>query len=218
MRLKNERIIALVLWLAAVGVSLWGYANLPDLPIATHYNAAGHVNGYMPRDQALIFMPALLLVLNLLLLWLLPAIMPRKTNIDRFEAIYGLLTLLVPGLLTLVHLVLVLNAAGFHIEVTRVVLTGVGIVFAVLGNFLPKTRMNWLLGIRTPWTLSDERVWERTHRVAGPLFVLGGGVVVLTGFFAPLAWHVPAILIAALAPSAISVVYSYMAARRLNLV
>jgi uncharacterized membrane protein len=163
-------------------------------------------------------MPALLLVLNLLLLWLLPAIMPRKTNIDRFEAIYGLLTLLVPGLLTLVHLVLVLNAAGFHIEVTRVVLTGVGIVFAVLGNFLPKTRMNWLLGIRTPWTLSDERVWERTHRVAGPLFVLGGGVVVLTGFFAPLAWHVPAILIAALAPSAISVVYSYMAARRLNLV
>jgi len=218
MRLKNERMIALALWLAAVGVSLWGYINLPDAPIATHFDAAGHVNGYMPRDKALVFMPVMMLVMIGLLLWLLPAIMPKKTNIDRFEAVYGLVALFVPGLLTLVHIVLILNAAGIHIAVTRVILVAAGVLFAVIGNFLPKTRMNWLMGIRTPWTLSDERVWERTHRLAGPLFVMGGAVVLLAGLFAPVVWHVPVILIAALVPSVISCIYSYFAARRLGLV
>ncbi len=81
---------------------------------------------------------------------------------------------------------------------------------------MPKMRRNWLMGIRTPWTLSDERVWDKTHRFAGPLFMLGGLITLGGALFAPADWRVPILMIAVLSVCFASYIYSYIAAKRLR--
>ena len=216
MRLKNELIVSLVMWLIMVGVSVWGHVTLPDTPIAVHFGLDGTPNGYMPRDTAMLFMPIFSLVLLLLLLWLLPAIMPKSGSIERSAAAYGVVVLGLVGVLTVTHALLIFRAEGLTIDVTRVTLSAVGILFMIIGNFLPKTRKNWLMGVRTPWTLADERVWDKTHRFAGPLFMLSGAVVMVTAFVVPETWRIGVMIVAVAVPAAASVVYSYLVARKLG--
>ena len=216
MRLKNEMLVSLVMWLITVGMSVWGYVTLPDVPMVVHFAIDGTPNGYMPRDMALVFGPALCLGLLILLLGLLPAIMPKNASIDRSATAYGIVVLATLGVLTVTHALLVFRAAGLGIDETRVILSAVGILFMIIGNYLPKTRRNWLMGVRTPWTLSDERVWDKTHRFAGPLFMLCGAVVVVAAFVVPITWRVAVLIVAVAIPAAASVVYSYLAARKLG--
>ena len=216
MHLKNEMIVSLVMWMIMVGASVWGYVNVPDVPMAVHFGIDGTPNGFQPRDVALVMMPGLSLVLLVLLLWLLPAIMPKNASIERSAGAYGIVVLATTGVLTVTHAILIFRAAGLNIDETRVTLSAVGILFMIIGNYLPKTRKNWLMGVRTPWTLSDERVWDKTHRFAGPLFMLCGAVVVLAAFVVPVTWRI-AVLVAAVAiPAALSVIYSYLVARKLG--
>ena len=216
MRLKSEMIVSLVMWLIMVGMSVWGYMNLPDVPMAVHFGLDGTPNGFMPRNMAMIFAPAFSLALLVLLLWLLPAIMPKNASIDRSAAAYGIVVLATLGVLTVTHALLIFRAAGLNVDETRVILASVGILFMIIGNYLPKTRKNWLMGVRTPWTLSDERVWDKTHRFAGPLFMLCGAVVVVTAFVVPETWRIGVMVVAVAIPAAASVVYSYLVARKLG--
>lgn len=218
MRLKTERALALVLWLAAALISLWAHFHLSAGPMATHFDAAGHANGYMPRDIGLSVAPGIMLALIVLLLWFLPAILPKATSIDRFEGVYGLIVLATLAVLTLTHILLVVTAAGLAVDHIRIVMCAVGLLFMIIGNYLPKTRRNWLMGLRNPWTLSDDRVWERTHRFAGPLFMLSGATVVADALLAPTAWRLPVLLAAALIPAIAATGYAYLSARRLGLV
>jgi len=77
------------------------------------------------------------------------------------------------------------KALGSDISIDRLVPIGVGMLLIVIGNIMPRTRPNWFVGIRTPWTLSSDRVWERTHRFGGQLLVAAGALTVLVGIFAP---------------------------------
>ncbi len=216
MRLRNELVFSLILWLGVAALSLWAHFVLPDQPMATHFAADGTVNGYMPRDVGLAFGPGMVLVMIVLLLWLLPAIMPKAKSIDRSIAVYGLVTLAVIILIAFVHGLLVARAFGIAVDPARVVFAAIGALFILIGNFTPKMRQNWLMGIRTPWTLSDERVWDKTHRFAGPLFMLGGIAILVGAFAAPLAWRVAVVAIAAGVPAILAVIYSYLAARKLG--
>jgi uncharacterized membrane protein len=98
----------------------------------------------------------------------------------------------------------------------RPILAGTGLLLATLGNYLPKTRYNYVMGVRTPWTLADERVWDQTHRLAGPLMMLGGLAVTAGVWFVPLEQVIWLLLAGAAAPSLIAVVYSYIVAKRLG--
>ena len=216
MYLKNETIVSFVMWLIMVGVSAWGYLHVPNVPMAVHFGIDGTPNGYQPRDVALVMMPAISLGLLILLLWLLPAIMPKNASIERSAGAYGMVVLATLGVLTVTHTILVFRAAGLAIDETRITLSAVGVLFMIIGNYLPKTRKNWLMGVRTPWTLSDERVWDKTHRFAGPLFMLCGAVVVLAAFVVPITWRLGVLIVAVAIPAAASVVYSYLAARKLG--
>ncbi len=220
MALKNEKRIALLLLLIMAAFALWGHFNLPDGPVAVHFNAmhGGVADGFRPRDQAVWIMPGVSALLLVLLFWILPAIMPKSGNIERSFGVYGVVVVSTFCMLCLTQAMLVLSAAGMVMDHIKVTLTAIGVLFIVLGNFLPKMRKNWVMGIRTPWTLSDERVWDKTHRFAGPLFILGGFAVMADALFAPQDWRVTLMLVAILVPSFVSVVYSYLAARRLNLV
>jgi uncharacterized membrane protein len=79
------------------------------------------------------------------------------------------------------HLLAISVAMGADLDLTRIVLMGTGALFIVIGNYLPKVRSNFLMGIRTPWTLTSDRSWARTHRLGGRLFVLEGLILVVAG-------------------------------------
>jgi uncharacterized membrane protein len=118
------------------------------------------------------------------LLALLPRLEPRRENLERSRTAYVAIAITVVAFLAGLHVLAVMAALGSEINTTAVVVAGTGVIFIVIGNFLGKTRSNWFFGIRTPWTLSSERSWARTHRLGGWLFVgIGLGVLVTTALF-----------------------------------
>jgi uncharacterized membrane protein len=188
---------------------------LPDAPIATHFGIDGQADGYMPRDVALAFGPALMLVFGLLL-WVLPALSPKGASLKRSQSAFDAAQLAIIAFLAVVHVVVVLKALGVQVDILSTLSLSVGFLFLIIGNVLPKTRFNYFMGIRTPWTLSDEHVWDKTHRLAGPLFMLAGVVVILSACLLPQSWQTTVLLVAALGASFIPCVYSYISAKHLR--
>jgi uncharacterized membrane protein len=216
MFLKTEKSLIAVLWLIMAGLGLWGHMTLPDEPIAVHFGLQGP-DGYMPRDLGLGLLPGIAIVLMAALLWIVPAVMPKSAGLERSGPAYGATMLATFALLTAVQAMVVLTAKGIEIDQIRFVMIGVGLLMVIIGNYLPKTRRNYVMGLRTPWALADERVWDKTHRFAGPLFMLGGLAAVAGAFFGTPEAHIAVLMIAALVPAIVSFVYSYLVARRLNL-
>jgi uncharacterized membrane protein len=139
----------------------------------------------------------------------LPAIDPRGANYakfgDAFETIIVSIMLFMLGL----HVVMLRAALGYPVAMERVVPTGVGVLLAVIGNLLPRARPNWFVGIRTPWTLSSDRVWEKTHRFGGHIFVVGGMLIVLAALATPQWAHIVVISVVLLCTAAVFA-YSYL--------
>ena len=119
------------------------------------------------------------------LFWVIPTIEPRRANILKSEKAYTAIWIGVVLLLAVVDLVAVAAAMGSELNVATVIPIGVGALFIVIGNYLPKVRPNYMVGIRTPWTLTSDLSWDRTHRVGGRLFVLEGIVFILFGLLRP---------------------------------
>ena len=209
MRLRNETVLSGLMVLAMAGLGLWGHFALPDALIAIHYNFQGQADGFAPRDQALLIMPAVALVLHLALFSVVPAIARKGELLSRSSAAYGSICLATIALLTKLHMALVLAAAGTPVSPVTVTTLGGGLLLVVIGNYLPKARRNHFIGIRTPWTLADERVWDKTHRLAGPLLMAGGLAIVGAVFVVPFE-RLAAVFIAGwAAPLVISLVYSW---------
>jgi uncharacterized membrane protein len=184
------------------------YPRLPEqLPL--HWNLQGDIDGFGPRSWGAWLLPALALVV-LGFMRLLPRLDPRRENYDKFGPTYDLVIDALVTFLAVLHVIVLGAALGWPIAVTRVMPVVMGLLFIVFGNVLPRARPNWWFGIRTPWTLSNDRVWERTHRVGGYLLV-GAGVACMATAFLP-ASAAGVVTITAIAASAAgSIVYSYFA-------
>lgn len=206
MRLRTETVLSGVMVLAMAGLGLWGHFILPDAPIAIHYGFNGQADGFAPRDQALMLLPGVALCLHLALFSVVPAIARKGELLARSSAPYGATCLATIALLTTLYIAMVLAAAGLPVSPVTVTTLGGGLLLVVTGNYLPKARRNHFIGIRTPWTLADERVWDKTHRFAGPLLMVGGlAVVAATLVVSPerlgavfiAGWAVPLVIILA---------------------
>lgn len=181
---------ALVLAMTLAGLAvLW---RLPEgARVATHFDAQGRANGWMSAPAACLLMPALALAL-LGVQALLPRIDPRGDNLRRSARAYGVVWLATLGLLAVVQAIVLMKALDLHVDVTRTVLVATGAMMAAVGNVFGKLRRNYTVGIRTPWTLASERVWDRTHRFGGRCFVAFGALLLVAGLAgAPAAWTVP---------------------------
>jgi uncharacterized membrane protein len=158
--------------------SFWFYSRFPSR-VPTHWNAAGVADGFSGPAFAAFFFPALIILLYLMLVFL-PAADPQKSRYKEFSRPYQAIRFILVGYLSLLYYTSSLIGLGYQISINKVMVIAIGLLFLVLGNFMPKVRKNWFVGIRTPWTLSDERVWNKTHRLAGKLFALGGLLSILT--------------------------------------
>jgi len=163
-----------VVTLAAAVVA---YPRLPDR-VPTHWDFHNRVNGYGPRWMVTFLFPVMLLALWALLRFL-PRIDPRRANYAKMQGTYDLVVNLTLTLIAVLHFVVLGAVMGAPISIGRMVPAIVGVALVVIGNVLPRARPNWWFGIRTPWTLSNDRVWERTHRLGGYVMMAIGVLAIL---------------------------------------
>jgi len=187
------------------------YPSLPER-IPTHWNFAGEVDGWSPRAWGAWMMPVMMVFVWALTRFL-PAIDPRRKNYEKFSGAFEGIILSVMVFMLVLHGITLAAALGYPLAMELVVPVGVGILFIVIGNLLPRARSNWFVGIRTPWTLSSDRVWEKTHRVGGKLFVLGGILIALSAFVGA-SWSRWAPMVVIGICSLGAVIYSYLEWRK----
>lgn len=201
-------------FLIILGGLLYSWYLYPSLPdkIPTHWGLHGEVNGWMSREWGAFFGPGFNLVLFALLL-VLPSISPSQFQVESFRRTYNYITVLTLGLVQYCQVISLQAALHPGLDSGRWVVAGLMLTMGFLGNVLGKVRRNFWMGIRTPWTLSSDAVWEGTHRLAARLLAavgLLGGLAALLG--APLAVVFWALMVALLMP----VVYSLVLFKRLQ--
>jgi uncharacterized membrane protein len=165
--------VSLAVTAALAGASWWAWRQLPvDARIPSHWDAAGRIDSYGGRNS-LFFVPGLMLGLTLLFLFV-PRIEPRRTHLllssRAYRAVWLAMVLALAGL----QVFQIRAAFGEELSMEKWHGIGLGALFIVIGNFLGKVRSNFLFGVRTPWTLSSELSWNKTHRLAGWVFVALG--------------------------------------------
>ena len=197
-----------LLIVATIAFSATMYSRLPER-VPVHWSVNGDINRYGSRLEGAFLLPGTMIVVWLLLRFL-PRIDPRRANYAKFSDTYDLLVNSLVALFAVMHVALLGTALGWPISMQRLAPALIGLQFVILGNALPRARPNWWFGIRTPWTLSNDRVWMRTHRVGGYLLA-GAGVVLLVAAALPRFWTF-ALGGAAVALAAFgSLIYSYFA-------
>jgi uncharacterized membrane protein len=192
-------------------ISALAYGHLPER-VPSHWNMRGEVDGYLSRGLGAFLLPIVALGLWGLLR-VLPRIDPRRANYEKFHGMYEMLIVATVGFLCVMHLGILGFALGLPIAVDRVIFGCVALLLILLGNLLPRARPNWFVGIRTPWTLSSDRVWERTHRVGGYAFALAGVVMLASLVLAP-SYLLPISIAAAGGTGLFVIAYSYIAWRQ----
>lgn len=207
----TKRYFGAVVVVAMVLFTLVVWSQLPErIPI--HWNIRGEVDGWAGKWPGAFLLPALGLGMWLLFR-VLPRIDPRRVNYERFEPTYWTLANVVLVFFALVHVLSLGTALGWSIDAPRVILVALGSLFVALGNYLPRVKPNWWMGIRTPWTLDSDQVWRDTHRLGGKMFVAAGLATIAAALLSPqrgFGLMFAALVLAAMVP----LVYSYVAWRR----
>jgi len=203
----RSRWFGLVIAALAVALSIWAYPSLPPT-VATHWNLRGTPDGFSSRLVAVAIGPLVILGITLLFN-VLPKFDPRRENYAKFLHTYWLFANAVTAFLLIIHAVVLATGLGYSVRIDRLMPLFIGLLFVVIGNYLTRVEPNWFVGIRTPWTLSSDTVWRKTHRTGGWLMVLGG-LVVASAAFLPHSALLPLIIAAVVVVAVIPVVLSYI--------
>lgn len=179
--MKKTNIIIIIIILISFAIGIYFYSQFPDR-IASHWNIRGEVDGYMSKFWGLFLMPIILLGLWMLFL-LIPRIDPLKKNIEKFRKYFDVFIVLIILFLFYIYLLAIAWNTGMRFDMGRAMVPAMGILFYYAGILLKHAKRNWFIGIRTPWTLSSDKVWEKTHELGGRFFKIAGVIAILGIFF-----------------------------------
>ena len=203
--LKTLIITSLIILLPILaGVILWN--RLPE-QIPTHWNAAGEVDGWSSKPFAVFGLPGILLAAQWLCV-LVTGADPKKANHP--EKVLKLVLWIIPLLSVVLGVITYATAMGKAVRIEIILPVIIGLLFTVIGNYMPKCKQNYTIGIKIPWTLNSEENWNRTHRFAGRLWVVCGLLIMLTGFLGGFWVFLPIVILMVLAPF----IYSYVLHRK----
>lgn len=195
---------------ALVSAAVW--SRVPD-PMPTHWNYRGEPDGWSSRAFGLLLMPGLIFGYTALLPLIL-RLDPRREHVARSKPVLEMILTALAAFLLGIHLLMIRAVLTASMRLSGGgVLVLIGLFYLVIGNALPKTQSNWFLGIRTPWTLSSERVWHKTHRFGGWCFVAGGLLAIVSALLPPAAMFIVG-LSGLLGAGLVPVVYSYLVWRQ----
>ncbi|MEW4265879.1 SdpI family protein [Priestia megaterium] len=166
-------LLTLVAWLIA----------LPHLPatMPIHWGANGEADGFATKINAMILTVGIMVLIYFVIAFV-PRIDPRKENYKYFSKTYNILLNAVLLLFFFVNMSTILQGLGYNVPMSYIAPIMAGLVFIIIGNYLQRVRSNYFMGIRTPWTLSNENVWKKTHRLSGKIFFIGGLLILISAF------------------------------------
>lgn len=178
-------LVSLLVVLVMFVVSAWVWFQLPaGASVPVHWGINGEANRYGGKVEGLLLLPFMTLAISVLF-YFLPRLDPKGENILRSGPAYRAMWIVLLFFMFTLHLVTTGIALGFNLPINQFILPAVSVLIIVIGNYMGKVRQNYLMGIRTPWTLANEEVWNRTHRLGGRLFVVSGFLSLLAMFFGP---------------------------------
>ena len=175
---KKINIYSLILIVLVLTMTIIFYDKLPE-EIPIHWNLKGEVDNYVSKPFGA-FLSPLLMVAIWLGMKFLPNIDPRRHNYKKFESSYEIAIGVLVTFAFVLQMAIILSSLGYDISMDRIIMVMAGVMFVVIGNYLPKAKSNFFYGIKTPWTLSSEISWKKTHRLGGRLFVVSGLAIILS--------------------------------------
>ncbi len=192
--------------LLSFAIAIYLYPQMPEL-MASHWNAAGQVDGYMPKFWGLFLMP--LISLGMLGLFLaIPRIDPKRRNIEKFRVYYDRFIAIIIGFLFYIYILTILWTLGYTFNMILMLVPAFSLIFYYAGILVENAKQNWFIGIRTPWTLSSETVWDKTHKLGGKLFK-AAAIIGLAGLILP-DYAIWLIIIPVIFVAAYTIAYSYV--------
>jgi len=205
MKRKIDRtlIITTLICLLPIVIGLVLYDKLPN-QIAIHWNAVGTPDNFAPKVIAVWGLPILMAGIHLFVLFMMQKD-PKKANVSTVLKQLGIW--IIPILSLILTPVTLFKALGYNIPIEILVPVMVGVIITVCGNYLPKCKQNYTVGIRLSWTLNSNENWNKTHRMAGYLWTIGG-IILIIGGFSTIYW-MPIILIIVAVLVGVPVIYSY---------
>ncbi len=180
MYIRKSVIILFGIVLLSFLISVYLYPQMPE-KMASHWNAKGEVDGCMSKFWALFLSPLILTAVVLFFL-ILPRIDPLRANIEEFRKYYDGFIILVSVFMLSIQLQVILWNFGIKVRPTLTLPIGLGLLMYYSGILCENSKRNWFMGIKTPWTLSSDMVWQKTHKIAGKLLKIAA-IITFGGVF-----------------------------------
>jgi uncharacterized membrane protein len=203
---------AFILLLLMFAASIYFYPQLPER-MATHWNAEGMADNYSTKTVGLAIIPLISLIL-IIISSIIPKIDPLAKNIYKFMKYYEMMIVGTVAFLAYIHILIIAWNLGIRFEMNLMVTPAIGLLFVYLGFILKYAKRNWFVGIRTPWTLSDNRVWDETHKLESKLFIALGLIFILSPLFGKFAVFL--IIASVFVIASMLFIYSYLLWRKLR--
>lgn len=176
-----KSIFKLLLVLTSISAAIFSYPYLPE-NVPMHWNIEGKVDSYEPKERAVWFMPVMITLMWILFM-VLPKIDPKREKYKLFVPEWEILQVVLLGFFVYLQMLIIFTSVNPEFDFVSLMFVGMGTMFFVMGNFLPKIKQNYFLGIKVPWTLTSEDNWNKTHRFGGWCFVFAGLILIIQGIF-----------------------------------
>ena len=181
MNTKLTIILSVIIIILSTVFGALVYEKMPE-QVASHWNEKGEVDDYMGKFWGVFLMPFVSIVL-LIMFIVIPSLDPLKENVAEFRGIFNIFILFMLVFFAYIWALTIFWNLGFVFNMTVAILPAVGFLFIFIGYLLRNAKRNWFIGIRTPWTLSSDMVWDKTHQLGGKLFTASGALSILGIFF-----------------------------------
>lgn len=198
-------VITTLLCLVPIIIGVLFYSKLPD-QVPVHFNANNQPNGYASRAFAVFCIPLLLAVLQVIIC-VIAELDPKRRNASKNMQILS--RWIIPATSIFVHIVILVASLNQEFDLSMVVNLFIGFLFLIVGNLLPKCKYNYTIGIKLPTTLGSEENWNKTHRLAGFVWVIASLVIILFSFINATAYTWIPIVVMIAIPTVYSVVYAW---------
>lgn len=208
---KWQDTMIVILGLLSLSYALLNYSKLPD-QLPAQFSITGKVNTYWSKSSLIAFF-SFMGILFPLGMQFMRTIDPKRENYNKFQSAYKMIRLAVAVICDVALVLSVSYGLDQQFAAGKWAMVSVGILFAVIGNFMPQIRDNYFMGVRTPWTLANPEVWRKTHRFSGIMWV-AGGLLIAIGAFMPKTLSVSMIIAALLLVIVLPYVYSWIISRR----
>jgi len=208
---KGSLIITSLLNLLPIGAGLILWEDLPE-KMPMHWGINGEVDNWGSKAVAVFVMPLILFAAQWLCFFA-SGLDPKRRNLN--PKVLSIVLGIIPGINLAIHAGLYLYALGYEVDMVPIVCALMGVLFILIGNYLPKCKQSYTMGIKLPWTLHDEENWNATHRLGGKLWVCGGVLTIVCGFLPPVAAFIVLMVVVAVMV-AVPTIYSYRLYKKKN--